>query len=86
MAKTYTVTAAVAVVRDEAGKIRYYYQGAVLPRDLPSDELTRLADAGLLGVEDDLVARTSEEVEVAPSTTVSSSPPVDPGAAPKLKK
>ena len=57
MTKTYTVTAAVAVVTDDAGKIRYYYQGAVLPSDLPAGELERLTDAGLLS--------TSEVILVA---------------------
>lgn len=86
MAKTtYTVTGPLAVVRDDAGKIRYYYQGAVLPADLPKGELDRLVDTGLVGKQEDLIAQPVEEVPTSPSTTVSSSPPIDPDDVPTTK-
>ncbi len=44
----HIVIGACAVIRDDAGKLRYYYQGSGLPDDLPKDEITRLTDAGLV--------------------------------------
>lgn len=47
------VTGPLAVVRDGAGKLRYYYQGTTLPADLPGDEVGRLVDVGLVGPSSD---------------------------------
>lgn len=86
MAKTYVVTGAAVVLTDDTGKIRYYYQGAVLPSDLPAEELNRLTKAGMLAAEPEVfVAQVPGEVRTAPSTTVSSSPPADPVDAPTGK-
>ena len=83
---TYTVTGPAVVVTDEVGKVRYYYQGAVLPSDLPARELERLTDAGLLSTNDVvLVAVDPATVAVGPSTSVSSSPALDPADAPTVK-
>ena len=85
--KTYIVTGPAVVVTDDAGKIRYYYQGAVLSADsLPAGELERLTDAGLLSTNDTvLVAVDPATAAVGPSTTVSSSPALDPADAPTVK-
>lgn len=80
MAKTYTVTGAAVVLTDDTGKIRYYYQGAILPSDLPADELKRLTEAGMLATEPEVFVAQVEGVNTAPSTTVSSAPAVDPAA------
>ena len=85
MAKTHTVTGAAVVITDDTGKIRYYYQGAVLPSDLPDEEIKRLTDAGMIGSPDVFVAATPGTVAVGPSTTVSSSPALDPADAPTVK-
>lgn len=60
---SHVVTGALAVVADATGVKRYYYQGTVLPEDLPSTELQRLTEIGL-------VAR-----EVAPAVHVDAAPP-----------
>lgn len=74
------VTGPLAIVRDDTGKLRYYYQGAVLPKDLPKHEIDRLVKAGLVGQEKELVAQADSD---EPSTSVSSAPPVpEPASAP----
>lgn len=83
---TYTVTGPCAVITDSAGKIRYYYQGAVLPSDLLAGELDRLAAAGLLSASEGVfVAVDPATVPVGPSTSVSSSPALDPADVPTVK-
>lgn len=44
----HLVSGPLAVVRDDTGKLRYYYQGTVLPEDLPAAEVDRLVDIGLV--------------------------------------
>lgn len=68
MAKTYTVLAPAVVVRDDAGTQRYYYQGSVLPADLPKAELQRHVDAGRVGMQEDLIVQPTPVVE-APRPT-----------------
>jgi len=45
---TYEVTAPLATGKDSAGKLHYWYTGAVLPDGIPADELTRLVGRGLI--------------------------------------
>lgn len=52
----HVVTGPLAVIRDDAGKLRYYYQGTQLPADLPEGEVARLVDRGL-------VVETPEDLE-----------------------
>lgn len=44
----FEVTGPLAVVKDGTGKLRYYYTGAVLPEDLPAEEVSRLVAVGLV--------------------------------------
>lgn len=55
MAKSYTVTAPLAIVRNsqQGGRQEYLYQGSVLPSYVDAEELKRLLDG-------DLVAETSQ--------------------------
>lgn len=48
MAATHRVVGPLAVVRDGAGKLNYWYEGAVVPEDTPADEVERLVGRGLL--------------------------------------
>lgn len=46
---TYLVNGPLAVIKDGAGKQRYYYgHGTSVPEDLPAEELERLEARGLL--------------------------------------
>lgn len=44
----HVVTGPLAVVKDVDGKLRYYYTGAVLPKDVSADEVDRLVTVGLV--------------------------------------
>ncbi|MGH3693241.1 MAG: hypothetical protein ACRDRX_04445 [Pseudonocardiaceae bacterium] len=44
----YEVTGPAAVVTDQAGKVHYYYTGALLPADLSVDQVRRLTARGLI--------------------------------------
>jgi hypothetical protein len=62
MATSYVVTAPLAIVRnsEQGGRQEYLYQGAPVPSYVSSDEVKRLADAGLIagGNDDDAKATT----------------------------
>lgn len=58
-----TVTAPLVIITDSVGKLRYYYEGTVLPDDLPAKEIERLREAGMVGGEKMLAA----DVEGAPT-------------------
>lgn len=45
---TYLVTGALAVLRDDLGKLRYCYQGAVVPESIPATDLNRFVELGLI--------------------------------------
>lgn len=66
MAKTYTVTAPLAIVRnsEQGGRQEYVYQGSPLPSYVSGEEVQRLLDA-------DLIAEVgqAEEDGVTPVTT-----------------
>jgi hypothetical protein len=47
-ATSYRVVGPLAVVRDGAGKLNYWYDGAIVPQDTPAGEVERLAGRGLL--------------------------------------
>lgn len=70
----YVVTGPLAVVRDSAGKLHYFYAGAVLPEHLPAEELKRLEGRGLL-------AKVAEPVAAKPQADPPSDPAGD-GSAP----
>lgn len=44
----YVVTGPLAVVKDPAGKVRYFYTGAAIPGDISADQLERLTARGLI--------------------------------------
>lgn len=66
MAKTYTVTAPLAIVRNtqQGGRQEYLYQGSVLPGYVSSEEAERLVEAGLVASQSD-----AEEAGVTPATS-----------------
>lgn len=44
----YVVTGPLAVVKDPAGKVRYFYTGAAIPGDISADQLKLLTERGLI--------------------------------------
>jgi len=46
---TYEVTGPLALVKDQAGKVGYHYQGAIVPEGTPAEELNRPSARGLIG-------------------------------------
>lgn len=47
--KSLVVVGALAVVRESDGKVKYLYRGADVPDNLPTDEVERLVELGLIG-------------------------------------
>lgn len=45
---TYVVTGPLALVTDPAGKVRYLYTGARIPRDIPAEQVQHLIGRGLV--------------------------------------
>lgn len=77
----YIVTGPLALVKDQAGKIRYYYAGAVIPSDIDVKQRTRLVARGLVSEVADLTAPivvatdlTASAPAIEASVTESSAP------------
>jgi len=75
----YVVTGPCALVKDRAGKIHYYYAGAVIPPEVESKQLDRLVDRGLVSkVDDPAAAVTDAELSVRLSQSESEQAPERP--------
>lgn len=66
---TYEVTGPAVFPKDEAGKVRAYYTGAVLPAGISTEELDRLAGRGLITKVATPPAVVTEPVDQADSAT-----------------
>lgn len=70
---SYTVTGALAVVTDSAGKLRYLYQGSPVPDDIADVEVSRLVESGLVTQDPEIRLMEPDE----PTGPLGPSDPVD---------
>lgn len=71
--KTYVVTAPYVTLQTdttEGVRILGYYQGAVVPSDVPADQLKHHLDSNLIAEEKDAEAVVAAETESPPSGAV----------------
>jgi hypothetical protein len=89
MAKTYVVTAPLAIVRnsEQGGRHEYLYQGAPLPGYVAAEERDRLVDAGLVAAQGDAGGTTpaTSPDQLNPAVLVAPSAPSRQPAAPPVR-
>lgn len=72
---THMVTGPLATVKDSAGKLHYYYTGAVLPEGTSTEELDRLTARGLVSrVADPLTAVVAASDFPPPTPAIAEQP------------